>query len=299
MTPPSPLLHVHPTPQLILPQPPAIVTPAPVALGRPSDARLREIWAGLLMCGRKKGRGQPGQPDTSLPGGGGTSWTTIATANYTDGTFGDFANGWGDSVVMDDPTGLLNGKVCRVPYAISAANEYDSDRGVQYDAPTATQWLGFGQTGRLEGEFVVPAGSITAMRKLFYWFPPDAAGTSSGFVVVGDDHGYLYTEYCNNGVALRIPPGGTYAITKGVKNTLAVEVTVNSAYNVADGAIRVYLNSVLCQQVTGVIVLNNSGTFGGSPNRFEKFRVGAQLQESGQTVSEYRYWDNLAYKKAA
>jgi len=69
-------------------------------------------------------------------GGGSFAAPDIASADFQDGTFGPFTNGYGSEIViMDDPTGTGFGKVARFHYHVSGPGNTDANTSLDYTYP--------------------------------------------------------------------------------------------------------------------------------------------------------------------
>lgn len=232
------------------------------------------------------------------PSSGG--WVTLASHGFEDGGLGPFYDPWagdGRNVVMDDDTGLFGGKVLRTQYIITSANSYDNDKGIAFSGGAdASKCTTYGERGRMQGDFLIPLGSTAnRMRKLFYLFPASTA--ANGYQVLGEDTTWMYYGgVMDNGADIRVPVENTVPISKGVKHTLAMEWLLNSAYNVADGWAKAYLNGDLKYTWANKILLKGSGSYGGLPDRYNEYGFGWQLQGDADD-GEYRYWDNLLVQK--
>jgi hypothetical protein len=246
------------------------------------------------------GIGQPsgGAGGQAEQGGGGVPADDVivyATADMEDGTLGDLVAAGNKSNlgsnyihIVDDPTGLLSGKVARIHY-VRLDTTSSKDRNNSFDwLPPAGHAIGLGQTIYLRGRFVMPlpaSGLELTGRKLFYWQTHNNA--TNHFVLSYEDNRIIVALY-NTTTGYRafktIVGQGIF----GTPHTVEVLVTVNSATDIADGALQVWLDGA--QLVSAADVLFND-----SGEKWVKFKVGQQVNvtDANQTYDEYRYWDDI------
>ena len=206
--------------------------------------------------------------------------------DFENGGFGPYSYPWtqypDDVVVVDDPTGRT-GKVAWMHYVRSSL-------GASKDVNRALFWarvVGYGQTIFFKGDFYIPhmtPGTEYNNRKLVYFFGGPGADS---FGVVG-----VW------GTGMRFE-GGAYNHTITVNNifqinwdqwyTLEIEVGVNSAYNVQDGVIRVWVDGTQVLQRTNMWWLVYDGSY-----YLQNVGFGYQTQEDG-LYDEVRYWDNVSF----
>lgn len=250
-------------------------------------------------------------PNHVLRIGSSGSWTTAVSHGFTGAVdandFGPLVYPWagdGRAVVMDDPTGVLSGKVVRIEYILTAGNSYDSDRAIYHMATSrGTGWATYGESAAVEHRFVIPsaaaASDATTMRKLQYLRTAaagsNADGTDNGSIVPREYNGFFSLAFYNHGAETVVPGGLDVVITRDVAHTLRIEFTVNSADGVFDGSVKAILDGVTVKEMTGVCLLyGSSGVVGGLPARFFAYGMGYQFQGTASTspANEYRYVDS-------
>ena len=216
----------------------------------------------------------------------------IAFTNFDAGNSSPFKAGNGlttgsaDIKFIADPTGKFGaGKVMQVHYArTSTASTPDVDRNVLYK-----KGIHWSQTVFMRGHVLIPtpqSGMTGAMRKLMYVM---TAAPSKSFCVIRANGSTLYAEFSGTTSTSRVATIGAFPF--GVKHSIEVQITVNSAAGVPNGTLRVWLNGVLATDLHDVNWIKAPD----AATNFNTFKFGQQTQNTTTSLfDEVRYWDNIA-----
>jgi trimeric autotransporter adhesin len=214
-----------------------------------------------------------------------SSGTALASANFDDGTFGQFASGGSGVDIVADPTSRATGKVARIHFANNpSAGNLDANLAVW---PNGVPSVGLGDSLWFAGDFYVD-NTQDAMRKLTYW----SGSCGVQFITTlqpgfGADSNQFYMDV--EGAQSR----STYTtfVRTRAWHHFVVSMRVNSSTSAADGLARAWIDGTLVATMTGVQWISSSGC------AFNSWGVGYQAQAS-YAISEYRYWDNVIYSKS-
>jgi hypothetical protein len=231
-----------------------------------------------------------GRDATISQGGGGE--TVLFESNFASGNINPpfLTPGYpGENPTIVSDTANLFGhgtsaKILEIPYPSTPLT-----RAVTWQESTPATSPTYGQSWYHRGTFYiqnVPGQVATILRKLTYWTAASGTGVG-GFIVTGSENGNLYIEL----LAGRVTISPAVPVSVGAVHSLVQRYDINSAHNVSDGRIRVWLDDVLVVDASGLRLLQGSGTPGGFADRFADIATGDQLQGTGQ-LAETRWWDD-------
>jgi hypothetical protein len=230
----------------------------------------------------------------------------VAFADMEDSTLGDFLTqggsntGSSDISIIDDPTGQFGGKVIRIQFPrTNTAGAADVNRAVQHDMSPDAGFT-WGETFYISGQVYIAtpiAEMADAQRKLFY---PQHKPHNNAAIC------FLKAEATKTGYdqALKVGvlkyPTGNRAITasEGIdfdtKTSLELRVTVNSAFDVADGIIQLWKDGRLVIDDSAAVVCRDPTL----TNGYRRIKIGDQVQhlqnDKSVLYTDVRYWNNIA-----
>jgi hypothetical protein len=231
----------------------------------------------------------------------------IAFANFNDGTPGPYAylGTPGPVDYPNDPTGSGRGKVNRIFYSVPATFQSND---VNMELNTSHHYR-YGETIWFKGDLYIPStlsDGVTPKttlqnndrRKLIDYFTVGGArmiletSNMTLLYVAGDGMTGTYHE--------DIYLGSTgITLLNDTWYTIEMKMVTNSADNVRDGVLEIYVNnptSTPSFSVTSGLGWITEHYAGGT--YFSSFRFGTQLTTYGigeGAYSEYRYWDNVGF----
>lgn len=225
----------------------------------------------------------------------------LAFNDFSNGTLGPYVS-TADVSFPNDPTASGRGRVARMYYNPTQGSlQSSNDEGVVYDAG-ATR-LRYGETIWMKGEFYIPfAGTAVKAghhRKLIdYWGGGVRMTLYRAYAFSGELRLWLSSVDWMNGSSQETVTEVTgITLADNIWHSIEVKMVTNSADNVRDGVVEVYINGALSPSYT-----RNTGLGwitekfpGGS--YFNYYRVGQQLTiDAGHPLyTEYRYWDNVGF----
>lgn len=226
-----------------------------------------------------------------------TTTSTLLTSNFDSGTFGSLTNPWGTSVdVIDDPTGSGKGKVARMHYSPVVGSS--EEKGLAYTGGSTR----YGKTIWMKGDIFLPSGSAgrnsADNRKLIDFQGGGVRMTLHR--VSANDLRLSVVDWMNGSEQETIAESTGLTIPDDRWTTIEVKMVTNSADNVRDGVLEVYLNgsstpSYRRASGLGWITEKFVGPYGPG-SYFNTYVLGFQLTISGSTAyQEDRYWDNVAF----
>ena len=241
--------------------------------------------------------------DISEPLGPGLPPTTLPQHDFNDGAIGPFVDPWEVGVDFPtDPTGKGHGRVARILYEPAQAPAQSSqERAFGYRV--TTDRVRYGRTIWFRGDVYLPYTGSTVKanhnRKLLDFLGTGTTGSHAGMVLHRRDM-VLYLsamDWMNGSLQETVFESTGITLADNTWHTIEVRMTTNSADNVRDGVLEVYMNGATTptySRTTGLGWITEKypgGTF------FSWFGVGYQLTvDPGEPVySEYRYWDNVAF----
>jgi hypothetical protein len=220
----------------------------------------------------------------------------LAFNDFSSGAIAPYTNPWGSALdVIDDPTGAGKGKVVRVKY--SPAPSQSMERGLAFNGPA----LRYGRTIWMKGQLFIPTGfpnqALADNRKLIDY---QGGGVRMTLHRVGARDLRLSTvDWMNGSEQETIAETTGLTIPDATWTTIEVKMVTNSADNVRDGVLEVYLNGSTTPSYRRAAGLGwitekfKGGSF------FDTFLIGFQLTISGTTAyQEERYWDNVGFSTA-
>lgn len=227
----------------------------------------------------------------------------IRSHNFNDGTLGALVNPWDVGVDFpDDPTRSGHGKVARILYdPAQAVAQSSEERGFGYQS--GADHVRYGRTIWFRGEVYLPSAGSTLKanhnRKLLDFLGTGPNGSPAGMVVHRRDM-MLYLscmDWMNGSLQETVFESTGITLADDTWYTIEVRMTTNSADNVRDGVLEIYMNGASTptySRTTGIGWITEvypGGTY------FNWFGVGYQLTvDAGDPVyTEYRYWDNVAF----
>ena len=226
---------------------------------------------------------------------------TLVFHDFSDGTLGPYGSTT-DVTFPDDPTGSGRGKVARMYYnPAQGLQQSSNDEGLAYDA--GANRLRYGATIWMKGEFYIPfAGTAVKAghhRKLIdYWGGGVRMTLYRAHAYNGELRLWLSTvDWMNGSSQETITQVTPINLSDDTWHTIEVKMVTNSADNVRDGVLEVYINgasSPSYRRDTGLGWITEKFP-GGS--YFNYFRVGQQLTIDADhpLYTEYRYWDNVGF----
>ena len=221
--------------------------------------------------------------------------------DFNDGTRGPYAH-TADVDFPDDPTGSGRGKVARMFYnPTQSPLQSSNDEYIVYDA--GATHLRYGATIWMKGEFNIPyAGTAVKAghhRKLIdYW----GAGVRMTLYRADAYSGQLRlwlscVDWMNGSSQETVSEVTGINLADDTWYTIEVKMVTNSADNVRDGVVEVYINGAASPSYTRKTGLGwiTEKYAGGSYCNY--YRAGEQLtSDAGHPIyTEYRYWDNVAF----
>ena len=246
----------------------------------------------------------------------------LAFNDFNNGTKGPYSI-WSDMDFPVDPTGSGRGRVARIYYAPTTTNA-SADRYLEYHVADSSK-LRYGRTIWMRGDFYLPyAGSdhkAADNRKLIDFGGSSNDGWTGGGVRMvihrreSDIHpGKKVLELSasdwmrGNGYEEETVYEETgIEINDDTWYTIEVKMVTNSADNVRDGVLEIYMNGEATpsyRRSTGLGWITEAFAPVGPDNiprvgsYFSHFRVGSQLTihyPSDPLYTEYRYWDNVGF----
>jgi hypothetical protein len=240
--------------------------------------------------------------ETVAPGFGPTD---LPQHDFNNGTLGAFFNPWATGVdIPDDPTGTGHGKVVRILYEPAPVPGHSShEAGFGYQS--GADHMRYGRTIWFRGEFYLPSAGSTPKanhnRKLLDFLGTSNTGSHAGMVLHRRDMVLYHSsmDWMNGILQETVWESTGITLADDAWHTIEVRMTTNSADNVRDGVLEIYMNGAATPTyscTTGLGWITEAypgGTF------FDWFGVGYQLTVDADdpVYSEYRYWDNVAFSK--
>jgi hypothetical protein len=221
--------------------------------------------------------------------------------DFNDGTTGPYAH-TADVDFPDDPTGSGHGKVARMFYnPTQDLLQSSNDEYIAYDA--GATHIRYGATIWMKGEFKIPyAGTAVKAghhRKLIdYWGAGVRMTLYRAVAYSGQLRLWLScVDWMNGSSQETVTEVTGINLADDTWYTIEVKMVTNSADNIRDGVVEVYINGAASPNYTrntglGWITEKYSGG-----SYFNNYRVGVQLtSDAGQPLyTEYRYWDNVGF----
>jgi hypothetical protein len=224
----------------------------------------------------------------------------LAWSDFDDGTVAPYSEPWGNSAeVIEDPTGAGHGKIARIRYSPAAGSSHEL--GLAYTSPAA---LRYGKTIWMKGDLYLPSNFANRRasdnRKLIDYqgggvrLTLHREGPTDVRVSVVEWMSGTQTEPIAESTGIVLPDDQWV--------TLEVRMTTNSADNVRDGVLEVYVNGAATpsyRRATGLgwITEKFVGPYGAG-SYFNTFLLGFQLTNGGTVAySEDRYWDNVGFSE--
>ena len=221
----------------------------------------------------------------------------LASADFETGslTGTGFSNPWGSGLDFPtDPTGSGKGRVARLSYSPSSGGSME--RAIVYVGPD----MRYNQTLWMRGYVYFPTGpapfNAAHNRKLIDYqgrcarMTPHRLGSTGELKVSIVD--------CMNGSEQEVmdPSTGIF-LASDAWHLIELRITTNSAENVRDGVLEIYMNGSVTPTYRLASGLGWITEKGSGPSFFNTFIVGFQLTiNSGDPVyQEYRYWDKVAF----
>jgi len=215
----------------------------------------------------------------------------IASTDFERGNSAPFEGANGSTkgnqhiTIMDDPTGLLDGKVARIEFRRTLPRQApDVNRALRY---RVNRGIGLGETVFFRGDIVIPRpdpNMASAMRKLFYI---QRQPNDNSFAVIKADGQSLRAEITRH----RVFNAGPNSFPFDKRVSLEVQITTNSGPGVPDGTFRVWKDGVVVIEANDVVWLTTA-------KPFKVFMFGQQTQHKKADrqvmFDEVRYWDNIA-----
>ena len=221
--------------------------------------------------------------------------------DFNDGTKGPYAH-TADVDFPDDPTGSGRGKVARMFYnPAQDLLQSSNDEYIAYDA--GASHLRYGKTIWMKGEFYTPypgtAVKAGHRRKLIdYW----GGGVRMTLYRADAYNGQLRlwlscVDWMNGSSQETVTEVTGINLADDTWHTIEVKMVTNSADNIRDGVVEIYINGAASPNYTrntglGWITEKYSGG-----SYFNFYRAGEQLtSDAGHPLyTEYRYWDNVGF----
>jgi len=225
----------------------------------------------------------------------------LSFQDFNDGTPGAYARS-ADVDFPDDPTGSGRGKVARMFYnPTQGILQSSNDEYIAYDA--GATHLRYGATIWMKGEFYTPyAGTAVKAghhRKLIdYW----GGGVRMTLYRADAYSGQLRlwlscVDWMNGSSQETVTEVTGINLADDTWYNIEVKMVTNSADNIRDGVVEVYINGAASPNYTrntglGWITEKYSGG-----SYFNYYRVGEQLtSDAGHPLyTESRYWDNVGF----
>jgi hypothetical protein len=252
----------------------------------------------------------PAVPGSTAPDSTTAGSTLLASHDFEDGTSGPF-NDFGVAAIdyPNDPTGSGRGKVARILYSGWAGDPASNDENLEFNTKHHYR---YGETIWFKGDVYFPSTVVSGgprnfndTRKIIDYFSD--AGPQSARLILGREYGgqivYSAGDCMDGGVFhVDVHTANTgIVLLDDTWYTLEVRMTLNSADNVRDGILEIYVNN---QKTPSYRLTTGLGWIteaypGGS--YFNSFRFGTQLTIHYPTDplwSEYRYWDNVSLSTA-
>ena len=233
----------------------------------------------------------------------------LAFHDFNDGTTGPYAH-TADVDFPDDPTGSGRGKVARMFYNPVGSgglpqHPVSNDENVAY---VSAHHYRYGETIWFRGEVYLPSIGLSDHqqgnnRKLVDFY---GKGPNSGRMIlhrqIANGQLRLYLA-CNDGmdgtVLERFDADTGIILAHDTWYTIEVKMVTNSADDIRDGVVEVYINGAASPNYTrntGIGWITEHDPTG--PSYFSIFNAGEQLTIQYPTdpvYTEYRYWDNVAF----
>lgn len=230
----------------------------------------------------------------------------LVSHDFNDGTFGPYINVWddGDIDFPDDPTASGRGKVARQifnPVQGGAGVQSSDDTDLAYNR--STLHVRYSETIWMKGDVYIPyAGSTIKAnhnRKLIDYTGAGSGGIHTRVTLHRRDMKLMVSivDWMNGSVKETISEWTGITLADNTWHTIEVRMTTNSADNVRDGVLEIYMNgssTPTYARTTGLGWITEKypgGSF------FSYFYAGSQLtvDPDEPVYSEYRYWDNVAF----
>jgi hypothetical protein len=230
------------------------------------------------------------------------SSSVLASHNFDDGTLGPYVDPWHSPNldIVPDPTGAGKGKVARMFYNPPSGGS--QEHALAYGS-NGSDKLRYGRTIWFRGDVYLASGTIGYNpghnRKLIDWQGPGVRMTLHRVQAGGQLRALRLSivDWMNGSEQEVMDTNTGIAINDDTWYTVEVRMTTNSADNVRDGVLEIYINGSPTpnfSQTTGLGWITEK-LAGGS--YFDAYLVGFQLTiDAGTPVyTEYRYWDNVAF----
>ena len=220
--------------------------------------------------------------------------TVYAESAFTGGTISPFTDVWGNRItVISDPTGSGRGNLVEITYAPASGGSME--RALKY---THGSQLRYGATMWVKADLyqLTGGGNYDANhnRKLF-----DYQGSHVRMTLHRRDGVLRFSavDAMTSGTETEVIAETTgITINDNTWYTVEVRMVTNSADNVRDGLLEVYINGAVTPSYvrsTGLGWITENG----GASYFQGFFTGFQLTiDSGDgTYTDTRYWDNITY----
>jgi hypothetical protein len=243
----------------------------------------------------------------------------VGFADFEDATLGDFLTAGTNPSnisskfidVVDDPTGIRGGKVCRMHFVrTTLAGAPDKNVSIDISVTPSSEEFGYGETFFMAGWLYIPtpeAHMLAAQRKIFY--PQDSQDCAFGFMKVEGYNSTLHAQSIKF-VTWKYPTGNkVYAPTVAgtvfkydLWQHMEIMIAMNSAVGLQDGSMKCWKDGVLVFDHPNMWfkksnVNPNNGNDTTARGFGKPFKIGEQTQgspDSAVLFDEYRYWDNCA-----
>lgn len=217
-------------------------------------------------------------------------------SDFRRGTIAPFTNPWGRGIdVIDDPTGSGRGKVVRLQYGVRGK------QSTELALAATSAPLRYGQTMWMRGDVYLPATGTAANagdnRKLLDF---QGGGVRMTLHRVGaNDLRVSIVDWMSGTERESIAESSGLTIPNDRWTTIEVKMVTNSADNVRDGVLEIYLDrsptpSYRRASGLGWITEKFVGPYGRG-SYFNSYLIGFQITNStSKDYSEDRYWDNVS-----
>ena len=228
--------------------------------------------------------------------------THIRSHNFNDGTLGPYINPWSTGIDFpNDPTRTGHGKVARILYNPTKQRHQSSqDRGFGFESR-----IRYRETIWMRGQVYLPyAGSpikANHNRKLVDFVGSGMRGIHTRMTLHRRDmvlH-VSVVDWMSGSLRETLAESTGIRLPDNTWLTIEVRMTTNSADNIRDGVLEIYINGASTPSYSRrrglgwITEKYPGGSF------FSWFAIGSQLTvDAGDPVyREYRYWDDVAFSR--
>lgn len=219
-----------------------------------------------------------------------TVYGVLASADFEDGTYGDFSQGGSASYTADaivvDPTGSGRGNVVQLDYLAGTGSDVDNYLAWN---PSPSNPIGAGDTIYCYGKFFVVDNGYTGNRKLWRYYVGPQGSNASDLTIWMSTTLRIEGPLVNQGLYYQ-NTGAT--VTLNAWHELEVQMTFDSAPGAGNGSLRVWLDRVLVHEDTGLGFINAQYP------TLSVVRFGYQTQSTRDDIPDRRYWDNLTISRS-